>query len=75
MTYFIDDHKPRSSESYASEKREYYVYLALMFEATLPLDCLTWVLSAERRMELPASGTIKSAWSQTQIITPRIFSA
>lgn len=75
MTYFIDDHKSKSRASYASEKREYYVYFALIFAATLPLACLTWVLSATRRMELPASGPIKSAWSQTQIITPRIFSA
>jgi hypothetical protein len=75
MTYFIDDHKPRSRASNAGEKREYFAYFALIFVATLPLACLTWVLSFVRRMELPASGPIKSAWSQAQIITPRIFSA
>lgn len=55
--------------------REYYVYFAVIFVATLPLTFLTWGLSAARRMELPARGPIKAAWSQAQIITPRIFSA
>ncbi|WP_298294546.1 cytochrome PufQ [uncultured Litoreibacter sp.] len=55
--------------------REYYAYFALIFVATLPLSILTWVLSAARRLELPERGPIKSAWSQAQIITPRIFSA
>jgi hypothetical protein len=55
--------------------REYYAYFALIFAATLPLTTLTWVLSAARRMALPEKGPIKSAWSQAQIITPRIFSA
>ena len=56
-------------------KREYYVYFAVIFLATLPLSFLTWGLSAARRMELPERGPIKAAWSQAQIITPRIFSA
>ena len=55
--------------------REYYVYFAVIFVATLPLSFLTWGLSAARRFELPERGPIKSAWSQAQIITPRIFSA
>ena len=55
--------------------REYYTYFAVIFVATLPLSFLTWGLTAARRMELPARGPIKSAWSQAQIITPRIFSA
>ena len=55
--------------------REYYVYFAVIFVATLPLSFLTWGLSAARRMELPEKGPIKAAWSQAQIITPRIFSA
>ncbi|MEM6304649.1 MAG: cytochrome PufQ [Pseudomonadota bacterium] len=56
-------------------RREYIAYFALIFLATLPLAFLTWVLSAARRMELPERGPIKNAWSQAQIITPRIFSA
>ncbi len=75
MTFFIDDHKTKTRASNAGEQREYYAYFALIFAATLPLSCLTWVLTTARRMELPASGPIKSAWSQAQIITPRIFSA
>lgn len=55
--------------------REYYVYFAVIFAATLPLTCLTWVLTVLRRMELPERGPIKAAWSQARIITPRIFSA
>jgi hypothetical protein len=55
--------------------REYYVYFAVIFAATLPLTCLTWTLTTLRRMELPESGPVKSAWSQARIITPRIFSA
>ena len=55
--------------------REYYVYFAIIFAATLPLALLTWILSAARRMELPERGPIKAAWSQANIITPRIFSA
>ncbi|MEM7519504.1 MAG: cytochrome PufQ [Pseudomonadota bacterium] len=55
--------------------REYYVYFAVIFLATLPLSILTWVLSAARRFELPEKGPFKSAWSQALIITPRIFSA
>ena len=55
--------------------REYYVYFAVIFLATLPLTCLTWGLTAARRMALPERGPIKAAWSQARIITPRIFSA
>ena len=55
--------------------REYYVYFAVIFAATLPLTILTWVLTVARRMELPERGPIKAAWSQARIITPRIFSA
>lgn len=75
MTYFVDDQKSKSFTSHGGEKREYYAYFAIIFAATLPLSCLTWVLTAARRMELPASGPIRSAWKQAQIITPRIFSA
>lgn len=55
--------------------REYYVYFAVIFLATLPLAILTWTLTALRQMALPTRGPVKSAWSQAQIITPRIFSA
>jgi len=34
--------------------REYYVYFAVIFAATLPLALLTWTLSAARQMALPA---------------------
>ena len=56
-------------------RTEFMVYFAIIFVATLPLAFLTWGLSALRRFELPAKGPVKSAWSQAQIITPRIFSA
>jgi len=75
MTYFTDDSKPVSRASHAGRQREYYAYFAIIFAATLPLSILTWCLTAARRMELPASGPVKSAWSQARIITPRIFSA
>ena len=75
MTYFTDDRKPATRASHTGQKREYYAYFAVIFAATLPLSILTWCLTAARRMELPASGPVKSAWSQAQIITPRIFLA
>jgi len=67
--------QPASRTKSGPPMREYYVYFAIIFAATLPLTLLTWVLSAARRMELPARGPIKAAWSQARIITPRIFSA
>ena len=66
---------PASRSRSGPPMREYYVYFAIIFTATLPLALLTWVLSAARRMELPERGPIKAAWSQARIITPRIFSA
>jgi hypothetical protein len=65
----------RKRARHVPPKREYYTYFAVIFVATLPLSFLTWGLSAARRLELPERGPIKSAWSQAQIITPRIFSA
>ncbi len=67
--------EPASRTKSGPPMREYYVYFAIIFAATLPLTILTWVLSAARRMELPERGPIKAAWSQARIITPRIFSA
>ena len=59
----------------AASMREYYVYFAIIFVATLPLSFLTWGLRVLRQMTLPDQGPIKAAWSQANIITPRIFSA
>lgn len=65
---------PRKRSSHAS-MREYYVYFAVIFLATLPLAVLTWTLTAARQMTMPERGPVRAAWSQAQIITPRIFSA
>lgn len=75
MTDFTNQDFTQTSDRSEPHKREYYAYFALIFAATLPLSLLTWTLSAARRMQLPEKGPIKSAWSQAQIITPRIFSA
>jgi hypothetical protein len=76
MTDLTTDTGPvRRSARSGPPMREYYVYFAVIFLATLPLASLTWLLSAARRMELPERGPIKAAWSQARIITPRIFSA
>ncbi|WP_370398878.1 cytochrome PufQ [Sulfitobacter sp. JB4-11] len=78
MTDISNDHSIASRPAHRRSDhnmREYYVYFAVIFVATLPLSFLTWTLSAARRMELPEKGPIKAAWSQAQIITPRIFSA
>lgn len=75
MTDFTHETPARSRRTSSVPTREYYAYFALIFVATLPLSILTWVLSAARRMALPEKGPIKAAWSQAQIITPRIFSA
>ncbi|UWR24360.1 cytochrome PufQ [Sulfitobacter sp. S190] len=75
MTDFTNDTAiPRKRASHAP-MREYYVYFAVIFIATLPLAVLTWTLTAARQLALPSQGPVKSAWSQAQIITPRIFSA
>ncbi|MDG1354463.1 MAG: cytochrome PufQ [Sulfitobacter sp.] len=75
MTDFTNDTSmPRKRSSTASQ-REYYVYFAIIFVATLPLAILTWTLTAVRQLALPSRGPVKAAWSQAQIITPRIFSA
>ena len=65
----------RSAVRHSAPMREYYTYFAVIFVATLPLSFLTWGLRAARQMSLPERGPIKAAWSQAQIITPRIFSA
>ena len=75
MTDMTTDTTPAPRAKSGPPMREYYVYFAIIFTATLPLALLTWVLSAARRMELPERGPIKAAWSQARIITPRIFSA
>ncbi len=74
MTDFTSDMDlPRSRT--APPKREYYVYFALIFLATLPLAILTWALAAARQMAWPAKGPFAKAWTQARIITPQIFSA
>ena len=74
-SYAAPAHRTKSGPPPPAPMREYYVYFAIIFAATLPLTILTWVLSAARRMELPERGPVKAAWSQARIITPRIFSA
>ena len=74
MTDFTTD-LPHSRARSAPPKREYYAYFTVIFLATLPLCLLTWMLTAARRMELPAKGPIAKAWTQARIITPQIFSA
>ena len=81
MTDFTTDHMdftpatPARARRARAQQREYYAYFALILLATLPLTCLTWGLSALRRMEIPERGPLRTAWGQAQIITPRIFSA
>ena len=74
MTDFTTD-APMTRGRSAPPKREYYAYFGLIFLATLPLCLLTWILSAARRMEMPAKGPFAKAWTQARIITPQIFSA
>ena len=74
MTDFTTDLSHARTRT-APPKREYYAYFGLIFLATLPLCLLTWILSAARRMEMPAKGPFAKAWTQARIITPQIFSA
>ncbi len=74
MTDFTTD-APMLRARTAPPKREYYAYFTVIFLATLPLACLTWVLMAGRQMALPEKGPIAKAWTQARIITPQIFSA
>ncbi|MBD3665052.1 cytochrome PufQ [Sulfitobacter aestuariivivens] len=66
---------PRARRRQDAHRREYIVYFAVIFIATLPMAFLTWGLKAARQMRLPKKGPIKSAWSQAGIITPMIFTA
>jgi hypothetical protein len=75
MTDFTNDTSIPRKRSTNAHLREYYVYFAIIFVATLPLSFLTWTLRAVRQMALPEQGPVKAAWSQAQIITPMIFSA
>ena len=75
MTDFTNDTSMPRKRHMTASQREYYVYFAIIFVATLPLAVLTWTLTAARQMALPSRGPVKAAWSQAQIITPRIFSA
>ena len=72
MTDFTTD-APLSRVRSAPPKREYYAYFTLIFLATLPLSCLTWLLGVARTGSLKRKNPIKSAWSQARIITPMIF--
>lgn len=54
-------------------KAEFSTYFVLIFLATLPLSCLTWVLGVARTGSFNRKNPIKSAWSQARIITPMIF--
>ena len=74
MTDFTTD-APLARSRSAPPRREYLAYFALIFAATLPLACLTWVLQAARTAHWPARGPVARAWSQARIITPMIFSA
>lgn len=75
MTDFTNDTSMPRKRSTTASHREYYAYFAVIFVATLPLAILTWMLTALRQLALPSRGPVKAAWSQAQIITPRIFSA
>lgn len=75
MTDMTNNPGVARKRSTSAATREYYVYFAVIFVATLPLAVLTWTLTALRQLALPSKGPVKSAWSQAQIITPRIFSA
>ncbi|MEO0991175.1 MAG: cytochrome PufQ [Pseudomonadota bacterium] len=56
-------------------RREFLVYFAVIFLATLPLATFTWLLAALRQFRIPARGPITRAWSQARVITPMIFAA
>ncbi|MFQ6549429.1 cytochrome PufQ [Aestuariibius sp. 2305UL40-4] len=76
MTDMTSDLAPAEPKvRHAPPKREYYAYFGVIFAATLPLACVTWVLKAGRQMSLPDKDPISAAWSQARIITPMIFSA
>ena len=64
------DSQPRVHKS---PKAEFSCYFALIFLATLPLSCLTWLLGVARTGSLKRKNPIKSAWSQARIITPMIL--
>ncbi|SEM62837.1 PufQ cytochrome subunit [Loktanella fryxellensis] len=74
MSDFTTD-APILRRSGTASRREFYVYFALIFAATLPLCLLMWALKAARRMEIPEKGPVASAWTQARIITPHIFTA
>lgn len=54
-------------------KAEFMTYFAVIFVATVPLSCLTWLLGVARTGSFDRPNPLKSAWSQARIITPMIF--
>jgi len=54
-------------------KAEFMTYFAVIFVATLPLSCFTWLLGVARTCSLKRQNPVTSAWSQARIITPMIF--
>ncbi|MCY4304964.1 MAG: cytochrome PufQ [Aestuariivita sp.] len=70
INQIVDDNR-----SHKPPKTEFMVYFAIIFLATIPLACLTWLLAAIRSGSLTDKGPIARAWTQARIITPIIFSA
>ena len=73
MTDVINQTVQETSRLHTPPKAEFNTYFALIFLATLPLSCLTWVLGVARTGSLNRRNPIRSAWSQARIITPMIF--
>ena len=74
MTSNVATHNHAASKRKAY-KTEFMVYFVIIFLATLPLACLTWMLAALKSRSFTEKGPMARAWSQAQIITPMIFNA
>jgi hypothetical protein len=54
MTTDTHHTSPETRAKHSAPMREYYVYFAVIFAATLPLTILTWVLTTLRRIADPS---------------------
>jgi hypothetical protein len=54
-------------------KAEYATYFMLILILALPVQCLVWLGTAIRHMQIPAKGPLARALRDAEEITPSIF--
>jgi PufQ cytochrome subunit len=70
---YISHVQYKSAPPKRTPKAEYATYFALILILALPVQCLVWLGSALRHMQLPAKGPLARALRDAEEITPSIF--